>query len=327
MRRTLPHDLAPPGGLRAIVTGLGGAVLFAALTVLETQDKMVRAASPWQDDPYHTVVTLAAFTVPMLAVVTSLRLLAWRSPGRPDRARQMMRATGAMTALAGLTVAFEWAAVAARAHRSSWNGWTWLLIAGLATCSLLLAVAAALLVRGRRPRGLSAGWRYDWLGDVVLLCGRLPVVRRWATRRAAAWVRGHAMTVFTAASALAAVAVTGAQAAGERWTSPLLIGWAVVVEMTAFLAFCVISNALAGFIARPPGGRARRAAETAVVSGGVALHVAVAFHAALWRLIHGGQLTSVPDLAGLTLGAGAATALVTTAVLLWRPRRPGASAH
>ena len=83
MRRALPDDHAPRGGLRPIVTGLGTAVLFEALTVLETQDKTVRAASPWQDDPYDAVVSLAQFTVPILAVVLGLRLLAWRSPGGP----------------------------------------------------------------------------------------------------------------------------------------------------------------------------------------------------------------------------------------------------
>ena len=56
------------------------------------------------------------FAVPMLAAVIALRLLAWRAPGGQDRARQVVRATGMMTALIGLTLVFEWAAVAVGAH-------------------------------------------------------------------------------------------------------------------------------------------------------------------------------------------------------------------
>ncbi|MFJ9151976.1 hypothetical protein ACIRP7_28860 [Streptomyces sp. NPDC102270] len=81
---------------------LGAAAAFEALTVLETQDKTVRAASPWQDDPYDVMVSLVQFTVPMLALVIALRLLAWRAPGGADRARQTLRAAGVMLTLAGL---------------------------------------------------------------------------------------------------------------------------------------------------------------------------------------------------------------------------------
>jgi hypothetical protein len=43
--------------------------------VLATQNKTVRAVSPWQDDPYNAT----QFVVPMLALVVALRLLAWRA--------------------------------------------------------------------------------------------------------------------------------------------------------------------------------------------------------------------------------------------------------
>jgi hypothetical protein len=124
---------------------------------------------------------------------------------------------------------------------------------------------------------------------------------------------------------VAAAGVTGALAVAERWTSPLLIGWAAVAETAAFFAFCVISNAIAGFIARPARARVWRVAEAAAVSGGVAIQVTIAFRDAMWHLIGGGPLTSVPELAGLTLGAGAAASVVA-AGLLWRlGRQPGAS--
>ncbi len=328
MRYSESGDRPLSGTVGAVVASLGAAVVFEVLTVLESQDQAIRAASPWQDDPYNTAVSLTVFTVPVLAVLIGLRLLAWRWPGGFDRGRQVVRAAAVMTALAGLTAACEWAAVAVRAHRSSWTGRTGLLIAGLAAVTLLLAVAAVLLARCRQPRGIPAAWRHDWLADVTGACALIPVVRRWPAGRVAAWGRSHAMRVFTGASLLAAAGVIGALAVGERWTSPLLIGWAVTAETAAFLAFCVISNAVACFIARPPRSPARRAAEAAVVSGGVAVQLTIAFHDPLWHLVRGRPLASAADLAVLTLGPGAAAALVAAAFLLWRQRRlrrpPGA---
>ncbi|GAA2125907.1 hypothetical protein [Actinomadura napierensis] len=294
---------------RAVWASLGLACLFEAMTVLATQDEDVRAVSPWQDDPYDAMVSLAQFAVPMLAAVIALRLLAWRAPGGPDRVRQTVRAAGAMTALVGLTLAFEWAAVGT--VRPAWG--TWVLIAGLAVNSVFTVVVAGMLARCRGTRGR---WRHDWLGDVLVVAQRIPVLRRWATPGAADLVRRHAMTVFVLAAALAAAGIVGALAIGERWTDPWLVAWALVIEFTSNLAFCVISNAVAGFIARPERTPARRAAEASVVAGCGAVQVAMAFREALWP----GPLTSVADLSALTLGAGAAATAVTGALLMTRGR-------
>ncbi|MGW2649714.1 hypothetical protein ACWC2T_33570 [Streptomyces sp. NPDC001393] len=303
---------------------LGVAAVFEASTVLETQDKTVRAASPWQDDPYDVMVSLAQFTVPMLALAIALRLLVWRAPGGADRARQTVRAAGAMLTLAGLTLASEWAAVVARSPFSV-SGWASVLISGLVVNSVLTVVAAASLVRGRRRRGLCGGWRNDWLGDAVIVCRRVPVLRRRVGPDATAWVRRRAMTVFVALSVLAATAVTSAQAIGERWTDPLLIAWFLLVAATSNLAFCVISNAIAGFIARPPRTRLRRIGEASLVAGCVAISVATAFRDMLWPVFGSGSLTSVPALVTLTLGAGLVTSVITAALLLARTH--GASPH
>ncbi|WEO96880.1 hypothetical protein A6P39_024200 [Streptomyces sp. FXJ1.172] len=301
----------------AVVRGsLALAVVFEALTVLETQDKTVRAASPWQDDPYDVMVSLAQFTVPMLALVITLRLFAWRAPGGGDRVQQTVRAAGAMVTLVGLAVVSEWAAVIARTSASSSGPWASVLIGGLVVNSLLTAVAAVWLGRCRRPRRSAGGRRNDWLGDAVFLCRRIPVLRRWAGPDATDWVRRRAMTVFVTLSTLAAVALTGGQAIGERWTDPLLTAWFLVVAATSNLAFCVISNAVAGFIARPPRARPRRIAEASAVAGCVAISAATAFRDALWPVFGTGPLTSVPALAALTLGAGLVTSLVTAALLL-----------
>ncbi|WP_369363295.1 hypothetical protein AB5L52_09225 [Streptomyces sp. CG4] len=301
---------------------LGVAAVFEAWTVLATQDKTVRAASPWQDDPYDVVVSLTQFTAPMLALVIGLRLLAWQAPGGADRARQTVRAAGVMTALVGLTLTSEWAAVVARTP-SSFSGWTSVLISGLVVNSVLTVAAAVPLVRRRRWPGASRVPRHDWLDDAVFVCRRIPVVRRWAGADAVEWVRRRAMTVFVALSALAAAGITGAQAIGEHWTDPLLIAWMLIVVGTCKLAFCVISNAVAGFVARSPRTRLRRIAEASVVAGCVAISVATAFRDALWPVFGTGPLTSVPALAALTLGAGPATSVITAALLFTRlPQGP-----
>jgi hypothetical protein len=235
----------------AIWTSLGAGSLFEALTAPEIENKAAWALSPWKEDPYHTAVYLSQFAVPVLALLIVLRLLTRRVLTDPDRAQQTVRAAGVMMALIGVTLAFEWAAVIGGANPSPRGAWTSLQVGGLAVVSVLAVGAAVLLVRCRRPRGSSARWRNDWLGDVVLACGRIPVLRCLATPEVVAWVRGHAMTVFVALSALAGLAITSAQAIGEGTTDPVIIIWFMIVETSSNLAFCVISNAIAGFIARP----------------------------------------------------------------------------
>ncbi|MFI1096363.1 hypothetical protein [Streptomyces sp. NPDC020917] len=308
--------------LAAVLAALGTAAVCEGLTLLATHDKSVRAASPWQDDPYDVMVSLAQFTVPMLGLVIALRLLVWRAPGGPDRAQQTARAAGVMTALAGLTAAFEWAALAGGRHRSAWDAWTWVLVGGLAVTSVLTVSTAVLLARARRPRGSARRWRHDWLGDAVLLGGRVPVLGRWLGPQAAAWTRERAWPVFVVLSLLASAVLTAGQAVGERWTDPLLIVWMLGVETASNLAFCVIGNALAGFVARPPRSRIRRVTELSVVTGCVAVQLAIAFRDALWSALVGGSLSSVPALTALTLGAGAAASLLCAALLL--ARRPAA---
>ncbi|WP_203965027.1 hypothetical protein [Actinocatenispora thailandica] len=302
----------------AICASLLAAGAFEAPTVLATQDRTVWAASPWRDDPYHAVLGLAELAVPALGLLIVLRLFGWRAPGRSDRGQQTVRAAGTMTALAGAALAFEWAAVLAGAHAAARTGWTSLLIAGLVVTSLLTAAAGVLLARCRWPRGSARRWRHDWLGDAALLCRWTPLPRRWIGPAAVAAVRRHALTGFVAASALAAAGVAGAQAIGEQLTDPLLVAWYFVVEATSLIAFCLVSNAIAGFVVRPARGRVRRAAEAALVTGGLATILAVAFRDVARAALGAGPVASVPTLVGLTLGVGLGVAVLTTAVLLVR---------
>ena len=299
----------------AVWASLGTGGVFEALTLPEIENKAAWAISPWKEDPYHTAVYLAQFAVPVLALLIVLRLLTGGALTEPDRSQQTVRAAGVMMALIGLALAFEWAAVIGGANPSPWGPWTSLQVGGLAVVSVLAVAAAVLLVRCRRPRGSSAEWRNDWLGDVVLVCGRIPVLRHWATPEVVAWVRGHAMTVFVALSAIAGLAITSAQAIGEGTADPVIIIWFMIVETSSNLAFCVISNAIAGFIARPRRTRARNITETSVVAGCLATLIAIAFHNSLWSAFTAGPLTA-SALVSLTLGAGVVMSLATAALLL-----------
>ena len=311
------NDNGQSSSLAVTLAGLGVAVVFEALTVLATHDKTVRAVSPWQDDPYDVALSHSQFAVPMLAAVIALRLLAWRAPDGQDRARQVVRATGMMTALIGLTLAFEWGAVAVGAHAPAWGPWTSVLIGGLAVTSLLAVAEAAMLARERRPQDAAGRWRHDWLDDIITVCGRGPALRR-AAPWAAAWLRRHAAAGFAALSVLGAVVITGGLAVSEAWSNPLLVAWALIVEMTGYFAFFMIGNAVAGFVARPPRTRPRRVAEASAVAGGAAVQVAVAFRAELGTVIGAGPAKSVPAVVVLTLGAGLATSLATAGLLALR---------
>jgi hypothetical protein len=257
--------------------------VFECCTVLATQDKQVRAVSPWQGDPYDTAVSLTLFTVPVLAALIALRLLLWPAAGQSDRAQQLIRAVAVLAAMVGLTAGAEWAAVAVGAHRASWNWMTAALIAALAVVSALTVLLAALLARAFRSRP-AEGWRHDWLGDLFLLAALVPGIRRWANRDCAAWVRLHAVSVFAGLSALAGVAEVSGMIIGEQWRDPVLISWAILVVTAADLSCCLVGNAVAGFVARPARSSPQRTAERAVVGGTIAVLLALAFRDQIWGL-------------------------------------------
>jgi hypothetical protein len=316
-----PKDEARRASSAAIWTSLVTGGVFEALTVPETQSKAAWAVSPWKADPYHTPVYLAQFAVPVLALLIILRLLVPGALAEMDRAQQAVRAAGAMMALIGLTAACEWAAVIDGANPAPRATWSSAQVGGLALVSLLASGAAVLLAGCRRPRGSSARWRNDWLGDIVLLCRPIPVLRRWATPEVAAWVRGHAMVVFAGLSTLAGLAIAGAQVIGEDITSPVIIIWYVIVETSFNLLCCLISNSAVGFIARPRRTRGQDIAEASVAAGCLATLIATAFHDSLWSAISSAPLT-VMALVTLTLGAGAAVTGLTAALMVARARRP-----
>ncbi len=300
------------GASRSPAYSMALAVLFEVFLVLCTQDKSLMAVTPWQDDPYHAWISLAVFAVPMLLVVTAVRAVGGRLPwgsGDGGRPRDLVKAGVLLTAFVGATAVVCWVAVVLREHRSSWDGRTTLLLVALAALSTASPAVAWLGVRDLSRLGRER--RTDWVGDV------LPAAL-------AAWVRRHDRGVFLGASAIAALVIVGALAVGERWTDPLLIGWALLVEVTCYYAFCVLTNAVLGFVDRP---ERDPQPERAVVLGSLALQVAVAFHGQLEPLAGIGSPDGVPRLVEVTLVPGLLVFVVAYAASRLRPAVPARPAR
>jgi hypothetical protein len=298
--RVVSHK--PPRPRSSVIPAVALAVVFESFLVLVMQDKELMAVTPWQDDPFHAWLSLVVFAVPMLLTVIGLRRAAVRLPWSRStptaRQRDLVKAGLVLTAFVAATAADCWLSVALGQHRAIWDVRTAWLLSALAVLTVAAMVVTGLGLRDLRgrPREQEA----DWVADV------LPA-------RMAAWVRRHDRTVFLAASLLAAVAIIGALAYGERWTDPLLISWALSVEVTCYYSFCVLTNAVLGFIDRPA--RDRRT-EHAVVVGSLAFQAAVAMHGQLEPLVGFGS----PDGVGRLVQVTVVPALLVFVAALVLPR-------
>lgn len=283
----------------AVLAPVALAIAFETFLVLVTQDRGVMAVTPWRDDPFHAWISLVVFALPMLLVVIGLRFasawLPWAGSGSSGRRHDLVKAGLVLDAFVAATLLDCWLSVGLGEHRTEWDGrTTWLLVA----LAMMTAAAPATVWLGVRDlRELPRERDSDWVGDV------LPA-------RLAAWVRRHDGAVFLTASVVAAVAIVGALGVGERWTDPLLVAWALAVEITCYYAFCVLSNAVLGFVDRPE--RDRRA-ERAVIFGSLALQATVAMHGQLEPLVGFGSPDGVGRLVQVTLGPAVLVFLVALA--------------
>lgn len=186
----------------ALLWTLGAVVAFSLFAFVSTQDKALRAHSPWQDDPYDVVVSFTMFLVPLIAGAAFVRAQLCRA-NRPliaSRLLDLQRAADASIAAIALTVLVDWAAVLVGENASVWGTSGVLLIAALGL--LTLAVLGALLATIRshrvvaRARVRTAPSDPDWCDDaleLVLLVGdRLGPVAP-LVRRVAVAVRAHAL--------------------------------------------------------------------------------------------------------------------------------------
>src|SRR4029079_356444 len=80
---------------------------FELLFFLSSQVRVVRERSPWADDPYDLMVSIAALVVPVVAVVTFVRFQRWvDGPAMPpDALRLALRGVFVVLLLIWATVA------------------------------------------------------------------------------------------------------------------------------------------------------------------------------------------------------------------------------
>ncbi|MEC3952412.1 hypothetical protein VMT65_05130 [Nocardia sp. CDC153] len=297
-----------PALMASFVAG-GGFIVFAWTT---TQAKTVRAASPWQDDPYDVVVSFTEFVVPAVLLLMALRMLLWRNdqPQPAFRVAQLARTAAASTGLVALTAATDWIAVAVQADRTAWTATiTPALITALA---VLTAVTAAGLTMQRKALRLMVSQRVhdgDWLDDIeplaALLTGGRAIVRPSHYRSVATFIRRHDIAVLAATAVSAGAAVTASQAIGEEWTDPRLVVFAMVVATSGFFGMAMLGNHILVFAAPVPRpNRIHRAVRAAATAAALAVPATVGLRDAIWSLL--GDVTEHTPLGLLLLATGGA---------------------
>ncbi|MFD7455021.1 hypothetical protein [Kitasatospora sp. NPDC059827] len=322
---------ARPAAAAALLTSAAGAAAFTLFAYLTTQVRVVRAGSPWQDDPYDAVVTFTMFFVPLLGALGGARTLLCRRdrPLPRYRIEQVLRAALVCTLLVAATLATDWAAVAARADRASWDSGTtpWLIasllpLTGVTVESLLLYRRA--IRRLPKPVRGAEDMGGDWLDDLVPLANLLAGPRSRAGRALAALigrgkVLGFVRLRFAPLAAVAAVAagllVATGLASGEGWPGVLLFTVEAAVFAGGTFAFVMIGNTALRFAASPPASGTRRAARIATTAGASALPASLALRDTAWQLLGlGNQVDSVGQWAAFTLVFALLTGALTFGV-------------
>ncbi len=265
---------------RAWVLSTAAAAALAALWVASTQLPTVRAHSPWSDDPYDAVLSVASLVLPFVWAVTTVRLLRWRSAAAaaavipPATVRTIVRGIGVVLALVWAPVVAGVAALALHARHDAWGprlGW---LEGRVALTGVLALVASVDMARTRtRLRSLAPAPRRAWgaapaepdaLDDVAGLlqtAGRS--LARWSRRIGGLLAWGGTTVAAVAASrwgprrhrlawCLALALGFGAalaawhgiaEGASAHWSTQLLVG---AVFASAGAAIVVVSYACLG---------------------------------------------------------------------------------
>ena len=318
----------------ALMVSVLNAVVFTVFAYVTTHLKIAReGGSPWQPDPYHTVVTFTMFFVPILMLLILVRVPVCRrnEPLPLYRASQLLRASGASALLVTATYITDWVAVAAGTGRPRWDSGTPWLIAVLGLVSGLMAVDWLVQVRSWRLLPHRAGDQAcgDWLDDARLVAalagarwprsaGRLA---GWLERTdAAGWIRSR-FTLLVAAASLAAGLAVATALARENGFSSLFFSETIWFAGGMY-AFGVICDAALQLTVRPTPGRLRRAVDIAVTAGALALPVSLALRNSIWSAAGLGQAADTPgQLAAVTFASALLASGVVFAVALARTSR------
>jgi hypothetical protein len=153
---------------RTCVVAAGAVVSFGALFAISTQFASIRAHSPWAEDPYDAVVSIAALVLPFVAAITCVRYLRWRGPGAIPvfAGRQMLRGTAVTLGLVCASVGACIAALVLHARVDTWGPWLGWLLSPLALTTIAAVIASGMLHRtwglarpGPHPDGPAQGER------------------------------------------------------------------------------------------------------------------------------------------------------------------------
>ncbi len=320
---------ARPAAARALAVTAVSAVVFTVFAAVTTQVASVRAASPWQDDPYDAVVTFTMFFVPGLSAVAALRVLLCRrtEPLPTYRVDQLLRTALMVLALIDITVLADWISLVARADRQLWSSRTPVLVVGLAVVSIAAAISyiAVRTARAVEPRHrLDDG---DWLGDIVVAAALIAVKtgdpsRFTGLRRflevVVRFVRAHFVMMAALGSITAGVLVIARLAVAEGSSNRGLFVVEAVVFAGGTFGFVMIADAWLQLAATPSHAK-HTVARVGATAAAAALPTSLALRGVILSITgHAADVQTAQQLATVTLTSavicGVAASLVAYAV-------------
>jgi hypothetical protein len=299
------------GAARAIAVSLCLAAVFEAALFASKQTPAIYGHAPWLNDPYDTAVSFALFCVPLIAIPTALRFLAFRGEPATARLADLLRACGVALTAVAVTLAACWAAVALGANRGAWTSVTALQTGGLVLLSvsaLACAVALRRSAAGLRSEAADAERTAvahpapDWLGDLIS-AGRLLARRAgpvsglvvwlldWADNRVLPIMRRHPVATAASIGAAFAVPVTISQSVHEGY-QPGTAAMFFCVTTSGVFAFLAMAGGYLHVVRSPPPAGARAPLRHATVLAAATVPVALAFRGTLWSLVGGNPRTS-----------------------------------
>jgi hypothetical protein len=144
--REVTRAVRRAGNLAASAT-----VLFIGLFWLSSEIESVRTVSPWADDPWDAVMSIAALVVPVVAAMTFIRAQRWRGGGPIPLAAHGLVLRGVLVVLTGIAAAI----LAGIGATAAAGGVPWILALPLVlTGTVTLVASGALFVAGHRLRSM-----------------------------------------------------------------------------------------------------------------------------------------------------------------------------
>jgi len=287
---------------KALLAALSVGTIFVVFALISTQDKAVRAHSPWQDDPFDVVVSFTLFLVPLLLAALLLRAQLCRrdEPLPARRLSDLLRCAQAAVVAIGLTVATDWSAVALGEHRSEWGLGGVALLGGLGLITLAAAGAGLALRRARPGRQVADCPGPDWVEDILLYAtqrstrlGRLsPTAIRLVARLSRVTlhprlgIRRHPVAWALLAAATFGLSLAVAQGVGEHaFSTPVSAFRAValfgLIGTAGMFALLVTVGRYLRVVGPADGSIGHRRAVAVGLAAAVSVPVTVAFRAEL----------------------------------------------